>query len=416
MNNDGFKCIFATGIVYFNHTHGCQNCRAIGKKRKRMSFAKTNNELRTDFSFRARLHPEHHHIYSPLEQLPIDMIKDFIIADPLHLLELGIMKKLMSIWLEGKITREFKLNKNDKQKLDSSLLKCNSSLPSEIHRSVRSVEWIKHWKGNEFRTLLLYVGITVFKNILTVDVYEHFLYLFCAVTICSADTYKAHVPLAKILFQHFIEKYIELYGSDSITANVHNLSHIVENVERFGNLNSISTYPFENAARHIKLKLKQCNKSLEQMSRRIREQALLQKPADIRCNNNRMDNFVFKFPIDVAEHTIRYKYICIKGSVILSNRKFGDKWFLTERNEIVEFTNTYVVGGKVFICGSPLKEKRDFFSKPFDSKYINIYESEMTFHAAKDYPIEEVKCKMFCSGFDRKFVFLPLLHSFDVLY
>lgn len=53
---------------------------------------------RTDISFRNpkeenKVEVEHHKEYTPLQELPIDMIKSFPVSDPLHLLELGIMKK-----------------------------------------------------------------------------------------------------------------------------------------------------------------------------------------------------------------------------------------------------------------------------------------------------------------------------------
>lgn len=76
----------------------CQGvyCRTL----KKMSFprmATTENErqkeLRTDANFRERLQPEHHHIKSILEDLPIDMIKSFPTSDALHLFDLGIIKR-----------------------------------------------------------------------------------------------------------------------------------------------------------------------------------------------------------------------------------------------------------------------------------------------------------------------------------
>lgn len=242
-----------------------------------MSFPQTDCELRTNSSFRNRQDPIHHRGQSLLEELPIDMVDDFVIADPLHLLDLGIMRKLIRIWIEGTSTKYFKLTKRDKIKLDKALLLSNSYLPSEIHRSVRPIEWLKFWKGNEYRTVLMYIGIAVFKEILPVDAYNHFLCLFCAVTICSSGRYTKYVRLAKVLFDEYIQVYIDLYGRDAITINVHNLCHVSENVERFGHLNSISTYPFENAARHIKLKLKQCDKPIEQAARRILESGRVNK-------------------------------------------------------------------------------------------------------------------------------------------
>lgn len=51
------------------------------------------NELRTDERFRNQFQPEHHLGQSILECLPIDMVKQIIVSDSLHLLDLGVMKR-----------------------------------------------------------------------------------------------------------------------------------------------------------------------------------------------------------------------------------------------------------------------------------------------------------------------------------
>lgn len=63
---------------------------------RRMSFPRIDADPRTNDNFR---HPEnasqmkHHKEYSIFQELPINMISDFPTSDPLHLLELGVMKK-----------------------------------------------------------------------------------------------------------------------------------------------------------------------------------------------------------------------------------------------------------------------------------------------------------------------------------
>lgn len=64
----------------------------------RMCFPSTDAELRSDANFRqpnVENEAEFRHIkdYSILQELPIDMVKSFVVADSLHLLELGNMKK-----------------------------------------------------------------------------------------------------------------------------------------------------------------------------------------------------------------------------------------------------------------------------------------------------------------------------------
>ncbi|XP_011704909.1 PREDICTED: uncharacterized protein LOC105460162, partial [Wasmannia auropunctata] len=82
---------FIKGTVNYNHRQGCTKCIAEGQyftEGHHMSFPRIDAELRTDVSFRNRLDEDHHKEISPLEELPIDLINDFVVADSLHLLEL----------------------------------------------------------------------------------------------------------------------------------------------------------------------------------------------------------------------------------------------------------------------------------------------------------------------------------------
>lgn len=54
-----------------------------------MSFPRINCPLRTDESFRKKSDDGHHKEDSPLLKLPINMVDDIIIADSLHLFDLG---------------------------------------------------------------------------------------------------------------------------------------------------------------------------------------------------------------------------------------------------------------------------------------------------------------------------------------
>lgn len=84
------------GTVNFNHTFGCQKCKVKGKKSpeaNRMYFSQIGCASRTDDEFRRREQRIHHKEFSYMENLQIDMISAFPTSDPLHLLELGMMKR-----------------------------------------------------------------------------------------------------------------------------------------------------------------------------------------------------------------------------------------------------------------------------------------------------------------------------------
>lgn len=95
---------FTTGVVNFNAKKGCQKCTAVGiyhNVYKRMSYPIEQYPLRSNESFRNRCDPQHHKITSIIENLNIDMIKSFPSSDPLHLLELGVMKRCLLRWIYG---------------------------------------------------------------------------------------------------------------------------------------------------------------------------------------------------------------------------------------------------------------------------------------------------------------------------
>lgn len=74
-------------------------------------------------------------------------------------------------------------------KLNEQLELIKSDLASEINRGVRSLDNLKYWKGSEFRTLLLYIGMVVLKKYLKEKEYDHLLKPCCATTLCTSDTY-----------------------------------------------------------------------------------------------------------------------------------------------------------------------------------------------------------------------------------
>lgn len=151
-----------------------------------MTFPHSDCSLRTDQSFRAKEEPRHHRETSIIERLPIDMIRDFVVAYSLHLLELGVMKRLIIIWRDGLKNYQTKWTYIDIFNLNKSLDQCNKELPREIHRKFLPVDKLSFWKGTDFRTMLLYTGVVVFKKVLTSNTYSHFLKLFAATTICTA--------------------------------------------------------------------------------------------------------------------------------------------------------------------------------------------------------------------------------------
>lgn len=108
-----------------------------------------------------------------------------------------------------------------------------------------------------------------------------------------------------------------------------------------------------------------------------------------------------------------FKFIRITPNVFLSNKKFGDKWFLTKSNEIVEMKYATFMKNSYFIFGDRIKSKNDFFTSPFASSRIDIYISNGEKDHPKMYHFNEIKTKLVCFSHKENLVFMPLLHSVD---
>lgn len=301
-------------------------------------------------------------------------------------------------------------SKQEMAEISAILAKCNSTRPFEIHRSIRTLDHIHYWKGTEFRTFLLYVGIVALKDHLSECEYEMFLNLYCAVTLCSSNAYQRYLLVARNLFIDFIESHIEIHKESSITMNIHNTSHVVDDVETFGPLDTISAYEFENTLHHLKLRLKQCNSPLQQIARRISELANASKvsilkpvPEYPQCDHQFAD-----FDDDAA-----FKQVQFKKNAMLSSRNSNgkDKWFLTQDNKIVEFHFIIKKRSSFIIRGSALKNTQHFFEKPFNSKHLNIFQSDGKLNDFQYYALNEIKAKMFCLPYKNMWVFVPLLHT-----
>lgn len=381
-----------------------------------MSFPVINAPRRTNETFRQKKQPGHHNEVSPFEELNIDMVKAFPISDPLHLLHQGVMKKLLLRWIGRVKGYTRKWSKQTMDLVSQYLLAANKRMPSDIHRSLRNLNDLSNWKGVEFRTILMYVGVTALRPALRPDEYEHFLTLFCACTIVSCSFYKHYIPLAEKMFRNFVQKYILLYGAHSVTSNVHNLVHICEDLvgNNMYSIDQTSTYKYENCLRLLGMKIQTCNKPLEQISRRIIE--IMQLNSDLLGNqfsqiNNDHDPFV---EYEIEKNC--FSKITIKADVVLSSRKIGDQWFLTRSGDIVKMKYATKASESYKIIGQPLVQMGPFFLKPLISTSLFIFKSDGILSSELcTYDIDSIKAKMMCLEFQSEYVYIPILHTLEIL-
>lgn len=328
------------------------------------------------------------------------MIKHFPIADELHLLHLGVMKKLMLGWIKGTFNKKNKWSAFQITNISNWITDAN--LPIEINRNkLRSLDLIHFWKGAEFRSFMLYLSATNLRHHLEKNVYLNFLKLFCAITICSSSYYiLKYLDLAEKLLLVFVTEFGNIYGSHFMSSNIHNLVHLIEDVKEYGELSSFSTYPFETTLGCIKRLLRSGANPLEQAAKRIIEIHQSQTHHETQCEIN---DFV------LMGNTHGKPTLDFKDFVIRSD--FPNKWFLTKNKEIVAFKDAKKIDGEILILGESIKEKHDLFDLPVKSSHLNIFECKLNFNQVIYYPSTSVHCKLVAVNDESKTVFLPLLHT-----
>lgn len=106
------------------------------------------------------------------------MIKSFPL-DYMHLVCLGVMRKLIFVWLYGSL--KTRLRHAAITQLSNMLTFISYYTPNEFGWEPRSLDVVRKWKAAETRKFLLYTGTEILKKTLPKYLFEHFLLLHAAI-------------------------------------------------------------------------------------------------------------------------------------------------------------------------------------------------------------------------------------------
>lgn len=299
-------------------------------------------------------------------------------------------------------------------------------LPKEIKRPLRSLDEIAHWKGSEYRSFLFYASIVIVKKYFDdPKIYHHFLLYFCAITICMRrDQCAENLDIAETMLLDFLTKFKKIYGVEHFSSNLHNLCHLVDDVRRFGPLDTFSTYPFESKLFLIKKLLRSGNTPLTQVAHRMSELQEANFLLKIKSSH-----FTFKMNREMkhfdendcalvaflnANDSKIFKEIEFP-TFMLSTDQDKNKWFMTKEFKVIclkYIIKTSGMNDQIFLYGSALTSIRDYFTHPVLSSQLNIYESECQESPPMFHKLSDLYCKMVKINYDsKKFVFIPLIHT-----
>nr|XP_018907290.1 PREDICTED: uncharacterized protein LOC109037206 isoform X1 [Bemisia tabaci] len=398
---------------YWSCTRCTQKGEWIGGK---VVFLETNAPPRTHDDFLKKTDSNFHHKASIFESVTgINMTSSFCL-DFMHVVLLGVQRKMLKLWVLG--TVPFKLGSTAVFQCSQQLYGLRAYIPSEFCRKPRHLDLIKRWKATELRQFLLYTGPVVLKSVLEKKKYENFLVLSVAMRILLCPTLvlqDGFIQYARQLLLNFVEAFKILYGTQFITHNFHNLIHLADDAERFGHLNLVSAFKFENFLQVLKNMVRKPSDELMQVIRRLGERFAsesqrpigdISKSDEIQLSGKECAHGV---PYDDLCQP-HYSSITIKGFLV--STKKSDACVGTSDGKIVVVEGVsysprrkgLVIVGRYFI------QRSEFFTSPCYSSLVGIYKVGKL-SPVRCWPVTTIKMKYVLLPLRSEFVALPLLHS-----
>ena len=360
-------------VKTFSGYHGCDRCTTRGDYLSTaVRFVERNAPIRTDESFLLQSDKPHHLGTSCLTNLGLGLVTGFPL-DYMHLVLLGVMRKLIYAWTRSK-NYKCLLGPRERGKISEHLIALQSYCPTEFGRKPRTIKELDRWKATEFRTFLLYTGIVVmdivFRSAKFRPMYDHFLLLVCAMRILLNDeTCVQDNALADALLKKFVKGCNEIYGQELMSYNVHGLVHLAKDALKFGNLETVSAFPFENFLQKLKRLVKGANGALVQVVKRLEEERSL-TPFSIKTPETVLLRRTTGKPCP-AELVSNPQFFGVVHKDLRYSTLKRDRCIMTS-DGIALIVNVLQIGGEVKFVVKKFSSVEPLFLKPMDSTVLGI--------------------------------------------
>ena len=339
-----------------------------------------------------------------LTNLPNTGLVSNVPLDAMHLVYLGVTRQQIRHWLGDKRGRRKSYNLSDANIaiISERLENLSYVLPEDFNRRCRSLEHWKLWKATEFRHFLLYFGPAILKDVLPLNMYQNFLLLHISILILSSKclvSKSENIRYAESLLINFIITFQNIYGTDSVTYNVHNLLHLSKDVDNYGSLEEFSAFNFENYICSLKKLIRKGERPLQQIARRLVEYETVTEikrrfENDASKNKTFVDKIHYSGFLTNREFQFQYKKLSINSwNIDISDNR--NNCVMLTNGTIVNVLNIGKSNNRLFLIGKRCIIKKDLFA------FENCTSSNFGIHivtenrALEDFPCNLIRSKIF---------------------
>lgn len=381
----------------------CSKCTIVGQSVNRTCFLYEDvpSRGRTDEDFIRQSDEDYHRGRTILTEIPNIGLVTNVTLDYMHLVCLGVVKKLILLWIKGPLS--VRIGNNNIIKCSRYMVSFHDMIPSEFSRKPRVLTNISNWKATEFRQFILYTGPIVLQSILKEHIYVHFLSLHIALSILVSPSLveeECNIKYAEDLLKYFVKNFQTLYGVQFMSHNVHNLLHLCDEVRKFGSLGNFSAFPFENFMIQIKKVLRKFEKPLQQLARRYGEQKITSAQS---TNSSFLDILSLKkkhhdSPLLLNAGKIdqsQYKILKTNSFNLNCDDKRNNCFLLEDNSVIIALNIVQLENNDIYIIGRKCKILKGLYDQPRSSKLLDIYIIHDVINSALSWwPVSSINKKM----------------------
>jgi hypothetical protein len=213
---------------------------------------------------------------------------------------------------------------------------------------------------------------------------------------------KTYNSYARELLSAFVKHFCEMYGDENAVYNVHGLVHLAKEVELFGSLENVSSFPYENYLSKLKRMVRKPEFPLQQIIRRLSEQVFVEKDA-------------ISYPLLKAAHMEgslvdslidgdQFKSVLTQKYKVKINGK--DNCFQVD-GKISLITNIVKKNEDVFLVLKTFRQKKNFFTYPLESMLLGIAEVSQLDVGYRTAKLHEIEAKCVLLPFKGNYVAIP---------
>lgn len=397
---------FVKNTKAHNAYHGWDKCCQPGSYfNNRMTYPENDFALRTDGSFSDRLDEDHHHDGPHgFSGLDFGMVSRFPL-DYMHVACLGVTRRLLNVWMRGPL--KFRLSSSLVDRISQSLIQMRNYIPVEFARKPRSLRDLDHWKATELRQFMLHTGAVALAPYLESNLYNNFMLFSTSMCILVSPLLcSLYSNYADTLLRAFVSHVGELYGQDALVYNLHVLVHLSADAERYGSLDSISAFPFENYLCKLKRFVRKPNFPLAQIIRRLSEVEKI-STVQLPCKNLIMQHYLGPVPDGLQ---VIAQFRGLQNEKWLMKVSTGDDVFTIDGDLCVIHNIIQCLDG-IYVVYQIFADMEVFFKYPMSSDFLRVFVVSQPTGPFEVSKVSQVSQKCMLLPNKDKYVVMPLLHS-----